>query len=172
MVKQKPEGATQLNIRVEKAIKVQLEESAKARGNSLNFEIKERLTRSLRPKPYWEALENPKIQGLVDLIALTTYATVHKSEAWYDDPVAFNQVSEAITRTVDALRPPGDTSISDGGPDVETYRHIGALIARKILRGVASADRLPPELTERVTELRKKLGAMVDRVAENLEKSS
>lgn len=170
MAETKPERATQLNIRVDDDLKALLEESAKSNGNSLNTEIKDRLTRSLRPQRDWATSDDPKFNGLMDLIARVTFlcgpnfiTPMPSSDLWYDSPIAFSQVEAAIKAIVEALRPPGDPSVpSPSSDDAETYKRLGALVAKRVLHEVVAA-------AAKYEHVQESFGEVVDRIRSNLE---
>ena len=151
------EGTTQIKFRLPDATVDGLREAAAANGRSLNAEITERLAQSLLSKRYWETMDNPRVNALVDLVAQVIYATGHNagsmatfssegSGSWYANARAYDQVARAASFALEKMRPadPADTSAEHSNPPAILDK-IGEIVARGILEEVINAKAEQPE---------------------------
>ena len=171
MPRQKTGHATQIKFSVHESLRTQLGELAKAAGRSLNAEINERLVQSLRPPRYWDTVDNPKINALVDLVAEVvcsagqnagSFARLPQDGAvtWADDPYCYDQVMKAVVAALEGMRPPGKIAPPKSASGAEFYSRIGELVAEGILCEVAlkTLPGAPEVRDERAVRLSRGLG--------------
>jgi hypothetical protein len=183
MPRRKPEQATQLKFRVEPPLREELEKSAKASGRSLNAEITERLADSVRPKRYWQTVDNPKVNAIIDLLAQIIYAAgqnaggfatlSYDGSAWCDNAYAYDQATKAAALALRAMRPTEEIEAPSLDADAGMYSRMGEVFARAIMKEVVSlrhGDTALPERIDRAERLRPPLGDIVDRIKQNLER--
>lgn len=177
------EGTTQLKFRVPNAIRDRLRQAAANNGRSLNAEITERLAQSLLPKRYWETMDNPRINGVVDLVAQVIYAAGHNagslstfssegSGSWYTNTLAYDQVVSAANMALAKMRPKGAGPTDQSPPAV--LEKIGEIVALGILQEVIDAKSTDlEERKERGSRLAHELGAeIVQNIRGNMEGKS
>lgn len=145
------EGTSQLKFRVPAAIRDGLEDAAAANGRSLNAEITERLAQSLRPKRYWDTMDNPRVNAIIDLVAQVIYSAGHSagsmatlssegSSSWFKHPRAYQQVAKAAAFALENMRPPVPSVMStdDQTNSPAILDQIGETVARGILDEVTN----------------------------------
>jgi hypothetical protein len=115
----------QTNLRIEPALREQLQKAADAAGVSVTKEITDRLERSFSEKRHWETLDNPKVNAIVDMLGQVIYAAGHNagglstagsidgSRTWYDNPFAFDQVRKAVDVALQAIKPAGSVDLEE-----------------------------------------------------------
>lgn len=177
MARPRLEGTTQLKFRVPNAIRDGLRDAAVQNGRSLNAEITERLAQSLRPKRYWETMENPHVNALVDLVAQVIYAAGHNagslatlssegSGSWYSNSRAYDQVIRATEFALKNMRPKTSRLAHDETKLPAILDEIGEVVARGILQEVIDAKSTDlEERKERGNRLARDLG---DEIIKNI----
>jgi hypothetical protein len=109
--------AAQLKFRVATDLRLALEAAAKTRGVSLNREITERLSRSLRGEAFdadqysQEFFYGTRLRGMMVLVA-TAMQWAGRQDSWFDDPIAYYRAQEAAASILKALAPPGEIKAS------------------------------------------------------------
>jgi predicted transcriptional regulator len=117
---------TPLGLRVTKELKQRLDEAAKASGRSQSQEAELRLEKTFEAQnAVFDALDlwlGRRLTGLVLAIAQTAQITGTRSraisgwdyfatEAWPDDPYAYDQVVQGITYLLEQFRPKGNVKL-------------------------------------------------------------
>jgi hypothetical protein len=177
-----------LKVRMKEPLRERIEAAARARGISMNAEAVARLEESFRDESLLPQILDfafgCQLSGLVLLLARVARETgvrisfdgkAAPAEP-LNDPHVFDQMVRAITRALEAIRPPGEikqpkvvADLRKAGLDrlARTHENIGEGFANGVLLAVAGDPASQGWLKEVATPIRDKLGPdVVHRIAE------
>jgi hypothetical protein len=182
---------TTLSLRVDAELKQRLDDAGSSSGRNLSDEASRRLEGSFQAEDvFYQALDQALgrngaavIQVLARALAEVGHGagfvttSYYGGNNWLGNPYAFNQVSLAVAKVLEALRPEGDVT-PPTSPDwpLDLHKRIetmGTVGARRLLSAVTGQGEWAKEndgdLGQWAAPVRKRLGpAVVERIKKNI----